>query len=410
MSFFYPFLIFLQPGIFWPDLAEYRPLIVAAFVGLLIGLSRPSEYSRRIAFAHPIFVWLLIFIFAQVLSVRHGGLLTMLNEFSFWMVYPIFVAVSIILIPNAVALRRFVWGMIVGGMFLVVYGMYALYAGIGDAVSGRASAYGMYANSNDYTFIIIQILPYIYMYWRIEIGVIRRIFLGLSIVACGMGILLSLSRGGILALVLEATLIVLIGMKGKRRLILLPVLGLASAIAIGYQFSQREVNDAQNSNYTAQDSAAGRRELWRAGIAMFIDKPLLGVGSRQFGEQSRFYGDITRSHWGYPAHNTYVEILSGSGLVGFVAFALMSYNLLRELWRRPKKNVLPWLDATRTATLIAFCSIVFRAYFASKQTDWSFYTLCAIGLACCLLQRQINSSPTVAVDERPAPAAEKSQY
>lgn len=408
MSFLYPFLILLQLGVLWPDLAAYRPLIVISATSLLVGMFSPSEYSRRSAFTHPIFVWLLIFIFVQVLSVHYGGFMTMLDEFSFWMIYPMFVAVSILLITNVATLRRFVWGMIVGGMFIVFYGMYALHEGIGDAVSGRASAYGLYNNSNDYTFIIIQILPFIYMYWRIESGAIRRISLALSIIACMIGIVLSLSRGGILALMLEVTLIVLIGMQGRRRLILLPVLAVSGAIAIGYQFSEREINDSAFSNYTAADSASGRREMWRAGIAMFIDKPILGVGSRRFGEYSRYYGEITRSHWGYFAHNTYIDILSGSGMMGSIAFALMSYYLLRELWRRPKTHGPPWLEATRIATLIAFCTILFRAYLSSKQTDLSFYTLCAIGLTCCMLQRQIDLSPPQALEERPVPGTERS--
>ena len=45
--------------------------------------------------------------------------------------------------------------MICGGIWIVVYGIYAVYEGPNTARTGAAGAYGMYENHNDYTFIII---------------------------------------------------------------------------------------------------------------------------------------------------------------------------------------------------------------------------------------------------------------
>jgi O-antigen ligase len=397
VSFLYPFLTFLQPGILWPEIAEFRPLIVAGALGLLAGLARTPAYPRRVAFTHPIFVWLLVYTLVQMISVYRSGGQIMLAEFTFWIVYVVFMVVSVLLISDAVALKRYVWGMIAGVMFLVVYGIYAAVETIGlGPLGGRASAYGMYGNPNDYTFIILLIVPFIYMYWRHEAGFVRRSILGLSMIGCIAGVFLSYSRGGILALVLEFALIALLGMQGKRRLLVLPVVAMLGAAAIVYQFSARMDSDALQSGYSTEDSATSRFELWRAGLLMLRANPLLGVGSRRFGANNKEYGDVKSSHWGYPAHNTYIEILSGSGLIGFMAFALMTYHLLRELWRRPRTAGPPWLEATRGATLISFLTLLFRAYFSSRQYDWCFFVLCVIGLACCVLQRQLDSAPAVA--------------
>ena len=97
---------------------------------------------------------------------------------------------------------------------------YALIFKVGFAAVGRAGAYGMYENHNDYTFIIHQILPFIYLYSRHETSAWKRMFLYLSLAICVVGILLSLSRGGILALLLEGLLIIIFAMTSPRRWLL----------------------------------------------------------------------------------------------------------------------------------------------------------------------------------------------
>lgn len=387
MSFLYSFLNFLQPGILWPEIADLRPMLVISIVALLVGVSRRAVYPRREAFVHPVFMWLTAFIFAQILSVYYGGLGAMLDEVSFWNVYLIFSVVSLLLISDLSALKRYVLGMIVGGMFVVGYGIYAVWAQVGFGVTGRAGAYGMYENHNDYTFIIIQILPFIYLYMRAETGLIRRGLLALSLFTCVIGVFLSLSRGGILALLLEFALIIVFTMQGKRRMVFLPVFALVGAIAVGYQWAKRDEN---STTYTAADAESSRFELWRAARKMFQDKPLLGVGSRRFYEYSARYEEISHDEMGKNSHNTYLEILTGTGLIGFIPFVMMSWRLIKEMRRRPASPGPPLLDATQMATLIAFYTILFRALLDAKTYDWSFYMLCTIGIACVMLRRQFD--------------------
>lgn len=386
MSFLYPMLNFLQPGILWPALADYRPMLVFSCLALVVGFFSRPEYPRVRAFSHPIFICLLAFIFAQVLSLYYGGVGSMLSEFSFWSSYLIFVFVSVLLITNVAMLRRYILGMIAGGMFIVAYGILSVLNGWDAAMGGRAGAYGMYENHNDYTFAIIQILPFIYMYFQVAKGLLGRSLLVLAMLACVVGVFSSLSRGGMIGLVLEAFLIVLFAVKGKQRMILLPVLALTGALAVSYQYAMRAEN--QGSHYTAEQAESSRFELWRAARKMFESKPILGVGSRRFGEFSQEYAEISYDNRGKNSHNTYLEILTGSGLAGLVAFFLMSFYLIRELRRRNAAVGSPWLYATQTAALISFYSILFRALVDAKQSDWSFYSLFTIGIVCGVLRRQ----------------------
>ncbi|CAN5160668.1 hypothetical protein BH11PSE11_BH11PSE11_36720 [soil metagenome] len=392
MSFLYPFMNFFQPGIFWPQLAPFMPMFVLSLLGLFVGFAKKPDFPRGQSFKHPVFIWLVIFVVIQPISLISGGPKDTMSGVTFWIVYLLFVTVSTLLISNQKALGRYVWGMMAGGIFIVMFGICAVLLGWKEAVGGRAGAYGMYENHNDYSFIIIQILPFLYMYRKATTGVVSKLFLGSALLACVVGILLSLSRGGMLAMVLEFGLIVMIGMEGRKRLFWLPILILIGAAAIGYQWSKRSEN--QGDSYTAADAENSRYELWRAAGNLIRANPILGVGSLRFSEYARFYGEISYDNRGKNTHNTYLEILTGTGFLGFIVFFTMIYQLLKGLHRRPQAHAppLPLLDATRRATLIAMYSILFRALLDAKPHDWSFYALCSIGLACISLQRAAETA------------------
>jgi O-antigen ligase len=384
LSFLYPFLHFFQPGILFPEVGAFRPMQVIGALVLITHLAKRSELKRGAVFAHPAFKWLVAFLVCQMLSVYRTGVSGMFSELGFWLAYLQFAGLSILLITNAAALKRYVWGAICGSMTVVAYGIYAVVAQLPSAVGGRAGAYGMYENHNDYSFLVIQILPFIYMFMREETGLLRRWFLRASLVACVAGIFLSLSRGGVLALVLEATLIVCLTMEKKQRLILLPIVFVIGAGAIGYQWAKRAAN--QGDSYTADDAEASRLELWRAARSMVFDRPLLGVGSRSFGEHAQSYGEISGDNRGKNSHNTYIEVVATSGLLGFLAFYKMLRWLLREIRRPCDRATDWWVDAARTATAISLYSIMFRAILDAKAHDWSFYFLLVVGLAATLLR------------------------
>ncbi len=398
MSFLLPFMNFFQPGIFWPALAPYMPMLVLSLLGLALGLAKPSDYPRGTALAHPVFGWLAVFVLVQPLSQLYSGVASAMAGLVFWGMYLLFVLVSLILLSSPQALLRYVYGMMAGSMVIVVFGICAVLFSWKEALGGRAGAYGMYENHNDYSFIIIQIVPFLYMFRRLAGGAALRLLLGAALLACVAGIALSLSRGGMLALVLEAGLLVLIGMKGRKRLLWLPVLAIVGAAAVGYQWAKRAENQG---GYTAADAENSRFELWRAAAKLVRDKPLLGVGSLRFAEYARFYGDISYDNRGKNTHNTFLEILTGTGVLGFASFLGLIVSLLRVLHRGAPQHGPPVLDAARRATLVALYAILFRATLDAKPHDWSFYVLCSIGLSCVLLQRRSGADALAASQMKP---------
>ncbi len=390
MTFLYTFLHFLQPGVLWPELAPAHPATAVLVVGLLAGLFRRPGFSRMPAFLNPILFWLVLFLLAQALPLYYSGISGIVDELAFWLVYLLFVVASVLLVGSESSLRGYVWGLIVGGMFIVVYGIYAATSGLNEAMQGRAGAYGMYENHNDYSFAIIMVLPFVYTYARVETGLLRRALLWLSLPICCIGVFMSLSRGGVLALVLELALLSWLTTKSRWRVAMLVALGIAGAAAISWQWATRAEN--QGNDYTAEDAESSRYELWRAGQAMVENRPLLGVGSRRFGEWSEVYAEISHDNRGKNSHNTFIEVAATSGLLGFIPFVMMLTRCIGDLRRRPPPTASPWFEATRTAALICLLAIMFRSLFDAKPHDWSFYVVCALALSIGLLQRQLGAA------------------
>jgi O-antigen ligase len=61
--------------------------------------------------------------------------------------------------------------------------------------------------------------------------------------------------------------------------------------------------------------------MWRVAIKAFSESPLVGVGSRKFGEYAKKYAERKEINpqavSAAEAHNAYLEVLMNSGLVGF---------------------------------------------------------------------------------------------
>jgi O-antigen ligase len=89
----------------------------------------------------------------------------------------------------------------------------------------------------------------------------------------------------------------------------------------------------------AAESAQLRPVLAAIAWRMFLDRPLLGCGYAQYPEQHVFYTDDRSSALplekgrGYVAHNTFLALLTETGLIGLGLFVLVLGLWGRDAWR-----------------------------------------------------------------------------
>ncbi len=148
-----------------------------------------------------------------------------------------------------------------------------------------------------------------------------------ALVACAgalvlTGLLLTGSRGGMLALLAVAAIAVFAGRHWRPWAVPVLVAGALAAVAIGTGGTL----PGPMSHLTSTDTA-GRTSLWTVAVRMVEANPLTGVGAGNFQTAAPRYvaqpGSIARTDivLDVPrdAHNTYLQVVSEAGLPGLLA-------------------------------------------------------------------------------------------
>ncbi|HEY7333390.1 MAG TPA: O-antigen ligase family protein [Bryobacteraceae bacterium] len=213
------------------------------------------------------------------------------------------------------ALQRLMWTMVVGGI-LPALGTINNYLH-GRLEEGRASWVGIFANPNEVAYSLVILLP-IAAYLAISHGWIARIALLCISAAYLVAIFVTFSRGGLIGLGAAAAVYAW-RKRSAWLLILLICAGVGSAILGVEHWSRGQDFSDLNQDVSFQERIATSE----AGIRMFLDHPLLGVGIACSIVAWPLYapnGLYTRG--ALITHNTVVQSLSETGILGFVPFML----------------------------------------------------------------------------------------
>jgi len=160
------------------------------------------------------------------------------------------------------------------------------------------------------------------------------VFLAISVPAS----LLSLSRGGYLAL---AAVALALALTHRRRIWLVPAtliagLALTRIPPIGSRIAH-ELNLADPSN-----TLVGRFSLWRTTLSMLRDHPVLGAGLSGFSQTiAPIWNPSHADRFIYP-HNILLNFWTETGLLGVVAFAWLLIMGFSVSWRGWSSGPAPW--------------------------------------------------------------------
>jgi len=127
-----------------------------------------------------------------------------------------------------------------------------------------------------------------------------------------------------------------------------------------------------------------RTNIWREGLASFVEHPLLGVGSNMYRSVNKFAKDNT----GKVGHNTYLSVLVELGLIGFLLFGLILLITFVQALRQPKWESWFWL------TVFAVWGIgAFTLTWEPKKSTWLFLSFIIVSAALNKHRdRQINTA------------------
>jgi len=191
----------------------------------------------------------------------------------------------------------------------------------------RLKGHGLNADSNDLAAMCAFCLPLIAVptlrHWRQLRGRWLELFFVFVLL---IGVFLSKSRTGIVAIGAAGLLTLLIASRSKIRILLgfvlsLPVLGTFFLFAM-----QRDVTDLA-------ESSSSRLNYLITGLRMLRAHPFLGVG---VGNYPRFYDTYSLIYFetGYrTAHSTWMLFLAETGFLGFALFTTLFLWVLFKAWQ-----------------------------------------------------------------------------
>ncbi|MCB0877488.1 MAG: O-antigen ligase family protein [Thermoleophilia bacterium] len=154
----------------------------------------------------------------------------------------------------------------------------------------------------------------------------RACIVGIGI--CGWGILVSQSRGGLLALAAAGIYIVL-SSRGRERVRMMGT----SFVLVAAAVSMLMLTPAgqQSLERITNGDSSGRSDLWRIAILEFESEPVHGVGlgnypvvAARFVTADTEHTELINNRVPRVAHNAYLEITAELGLLGILAFSVLA--------------------------------------------------------------------------------------
>ncbi|SDF57383.1 O-antigen ligase family protein [Dyella sp. 333MFSha] len=241
------------------------------------------------------------------------------------------------------------------------------WTGIPIGEGGRIQYVGIFNDPNDLGLLFAATLPMAMFLGRPGAGAMRLVWLGAAALLL-YGIFLTNSRGAMLAVLVVAGCYVWY----RRGIAFAGVLGVIGLTVMKLLSSRMDELDA------GEESAAGRVDAWYAGLEMFRDNPIFGVGAGNFTE----YNELT-------AHNSFVLVIAETGFVGFVLWlAFVGYGFWMMLTivrhvRVPGKDAAveaDWATERQMALtlLLSLCGLFASAFFLSRSYMIVMYLIAAM--------------------------------
>ena len=270
-------------------------------------------------------------------------------------------------VTTVARLRRVAWVLMVALLLFSLQGMTQ-----GQFSQGRYVTGSQMFDSNDVAFVLVSLMPFAIGFL---LGSSRTVTKLMSLAAILLSVLLTLytgSRGGLLGLATTFVLFLALGMPAVtrfRKAIMLACVVVVAILSLDRINVDRYMTlGSLDNDYNLSDEF-GRAQVWERGFRLFLRNPLTGVGVDSFGEaigSMRARENLT-PYW-QTAHNSYIQVLTETGIFGAAAFGLLIVTSLATFnrWRRNRSPDAPDLSLFAGVLLIGFIAQLVTAFFLSQ--------------------------------------------
>ncbi len=252
-----------------------------------------------------------------------------------------------------------------------------------DRLTGGTSAGG---DANSLANTLASTLPFIVasaMYFRKLWAKIPLYGLTLFLVVL---IALTGSRAGIIAFGAVIFGSILFSRNKVVVIVVVTILLLAGWAVLPDQYKNRymTLTDTDDLN----EVSSGRWDIWKNGIRMFINRPILGVGAGAF-KWANKSGDFGRGKFIAP-HNIYIQLLSTTGIIGFAAWFWFIYLFTGQLRRfmagLKDHDELRWMQLFSSSFMISLIALFISGLFVHSLYRYTWYMMAALTAAMSNIQ------------------------
>ncbi len=337
-------------------------------VGLFLGVALISLISAR----DPMAGFRELFQFAKMLAV-------------------VAIVVHLIRTPNQ--LRMFCYIVFIGAVSTIALGILGITAGVegaGEAYIGGVhimSFTGAHENPNKAAAYMCSALPLGLFAVRHCANRWGRVAFTIGVVAMIVAIFATFSRSVVVALTVVLVAVAAYELRSRRSFIVTGVvLALGILLAPRYYWD-RIMNLPEALSHSTQDWSVYLRMLaLRTAWEMFLDHPLTGVGIGNF-IASAGYRLFVR----IVVHNTYLEVLVGTGIAGLFLYVTMMGAGVRHMvvGARRRWSASPeWMRSLSYYATLSAVSIAISAFFGTLTFNYPIWIPIAIGLVIGNLLRE----------------------
>ncbi len=319
--------------------------------------------------------YIVLLLFALMLSLVvngwSGGVVIVIQEF-----FPVVLLYFIITgtLNTIERLQIFLKTLLFSALFVCLHTIDQYINGVGwtgaPLVSGRVAYFGIFSDPNDMGLLFLFALPVAVYFARINKKIFFKGMYYAMACTCLYSIYLTNSRGTMLAVGVMFFYIIY-RLKGAFTTGVIISILVPLVLLIPSRLSEVSSDE---------ESAANRVEAWYEGYQMFISKPLLGVGYKNFTE-----------HHALTAHNSYVLVFSETGLIGFYLWfgiIVLTFFQIRHVFNQLNLISDGAVNVTNeniklltNIVFLAYISILFAIFFLSRSYNIFIFILLATVLS-----------------------------
>lgn len=347
-----------------------------AVLGLLLSLmsGAKQKFAPETKYAIALFVWYCITI--PTAYWHAGAINVVMTRLSKAVIVVVLVSV---VVKELWQLKRLVWlqASAVAVMTVISVVMHHQRGGRLVGVLG-----GVFENPNDLAINIALNWPICVGFFFMTRGPKKLIWGAASLIML-IGVEMTYSRSGFLAIVVAAVMVLWeFGVRGRRPFLFLVagVLAVATLVASpgGYASRIASIIVRNQGDPSGEESRAQRRQLLIESVKTAFQHPLFGIGAGNF--------ETTNGTW-HVAHNTYTEIAAEAGFPAFILFVMMFYLSIRNLKMVRASQAYasdPVVRGLTSGLWVSVAAYMVGAMFAS--TEYSLYPYFLVGYTTALYQ------------------------